>query len=102
MPVQGDREFSDALKAAVQEALHRVSVEQYVPPLHFVVLGVNGSAMVMRGVPGEPKRLKIEMLAQYTESEGWRLPLTVMVVDSEGSGSVFMLRSIDGELERVH
>jgi hypothetical protein len=58
----------------------------FEPSLYLIALGANGSIIVARYAM-ENEDLKPIMLTEYIESEGFRVPMNIVIVDIRGQAA---------------
>jgi len=69
----------------ITEILKELLERGFVVPLHFAVIGKNGSAAIGRIEPDDDDALRTVILATHVENGVFALPINIMFVGSENS-----------------
>jgi hypothetical protein len=96
-----NNEGIDELGAALGEMLDSCLDRGLIPPLYLTCVAPDGRCMVIRCAPGESSEFDAEMVVEHRVSRGLRLPLSIMVSDSEGSEPLLFVMDSETRHPRV-
>jgi hypothetical protein len=86
-------ELAEQIGEAVESCLHA----GFKLPLHFVAIAANGSVVAARR-----GRKRSKLLAEHHEPEGWKTPITLLIVDARVKRRTFTIQSLEEVPARMH
>ena len=93
--------MNDYITAQVAEILESAGDKGFVLPWHMAIIGANGAMFYSRYVANaEGTGLDCEVLREYTPDDGFKTPINIVVVDSEGNAQRAVLEGPSQRLSR--
>ena len=77
--------MNDYISAHVKEILQSANKKGFALPWHMAIIGANGAMFYSRyEANADETGLDCEILSDYSPDEGFKTPINILVVDSEG------------------
>jgi hypothetical protein len=73
------------------EALEHLLALGFKPPIRLAAVAVNGSVIVVSYDCSTGGRMDCQFLAEYSQAEGFQLPINMMYVDQRGEAARFLI-----------